>query len=259
MVLSSKPHGPAMPEQITVLDRQFPSFSRPEIHVKIAELLEPMPRGKVLDLPTGSGALAYRLHKAGFDVVGCDIMPENFVPTDVLQVVPGDLRQRFPFDAQTFDLACFIEGPEHAENPYHAFREFARVLKVGGRLILSIPNYANIEQRLKFVMHGCSERAVSGERFERDFGGNPAMLHVSPLTYTELRFFLEANGFEIRRIEKDKFKPKQLLLWPLAALIQLAGRLAGQRGREKYFSDQANSNAVLLGGNTLILIAERVR
>ncbi len=247
-----------MRDQITVEGRQFPSFSRPEIHVKIAQLLADMPRGKLLDLPAGSGALSYRLHKMGFDVVGCDIMPEHFVG-DPVPIVPGDMRERFPFEDESFDIACFIEGPEHAENPYHAFREFARVLKVGGLLVLSIPNYANIEQRLKFVMHGCSERAVSGERFKREFDGNPAMLHVSPLTYTELRFFLEANGMEVQRIEKDKFKPKQLLCWPLVALIQLATLCSGKRGREKYFADQANSNAVLLGGNTLILIAKRVR
>jgi len=246
-----------MPDQVTVYDRQFPSFSRPEIHVRLAELLADLPRGKLLDLPTGSGALAYRLHKEGFDVVGCDIMPQNF-NAQPLPVVQGDLRERFPFEDSTFDAACFVEGPEHAENPFHAFREFARVIKPGGRLILTIPNYANIEQRLKFLQHGCSERAVSRQRFKQKFDNNPAMLHVSPLTYTELRFFLEASGFEIERVEKDKFKPKQLRLWPLVALLQLMSKLSGDKGREYPFADVANSNAILLGGNTLILIAKRV-
>jgi SAM-dependent methyltransferase len=176
---------------LRVYDREFRQFSRSDIHPKVSEILKDLPRGKLLDLPAGSGALSYRLYKEGFQVFACDIHPENFEPPEI-PCVQGDFGGRFPFDDNTFDYATFVEGPEHAENPFHAFREFARVLKPGGSLIVTIPNYGNLERRLKMVFLGSFEKPVSQERFRRDFGADPAMIHIMPLTYTQLRFFLEA-------------------------------------------------------------------
>lgn len=247
-----------MPSTIKVYDREFPSFSRNEIHPRISQLLKDMPRGSLLDMPAGSGALSYRLSKEGFDVTACDIEPGHFLNKEI-PILKGDLAHRFPFDDGRFDFACFVEGPEHSENPFHSFREFARVLKVGGRLVVTQPNYNNIERRFRQFFLGAPAKAVTQERFQCQFNSNSAMLHISPLVWTQLRFFLEASGFEIERIATDKFKRKQMLAFPLVALIQLVTRIAGARGREYSFADQANSNAILMGGNTLIVVAVKHR
>ena len=81
------------------------------------------------------------------------------------------------------------------------------------------------------------------------------MLHISPLPYGQLKFFLEACGFRVERPAKDRLKPRQLLLYPLALAIRLAGWLRGPRGREEYRLDEVNSGAILMGGNTLIILA----
>ncbi len=247
-----------MAKVLRVYDREFRQFSRSAIHPKVSEVLKDLPRGKLLDLPAGSGALSYRLHKEGFAVVACDIHPENFEPPEI-PCVRGDLGGRFPFDDNTFDYATFVEGPEHAENPFHAFREFARVLKPGGCLIVTIPNYGNLERRLKMLFLGSFEKPVSQERFRRDFGADPAMLHITPLAYPQFRFFLEACGFEIARLERDRRKRKQYLLYPLALLIQVISWVAGRKARAKYWLKEVNSGPILLGGNTLIVLARLTR
>lgn len=248
---------PRSRDAVTVHGRTFKSFSRQEIHPVISSLLGGEKRGKLLDFPSGSGALSYRLFKEGFDVTGCDIAPENFEPSE-LRCVRGDLNAPFPFEAGSFDAACFIEGPEHVENPFAAFREFARVIRPGGCLVVSIPNYNNIEQRIRVLFYGTAEKAVTQERLKAEFAGHEYMLHLSPLLYAQLRFFLESSGFRIERIERDKVKWKQWAWAPLVGLIKLVTVLGGSRARERYFADQANSNAVLMGGNTLIVLARRV-
>ncbi len=240
-------------QTIEVYDRVFPKFARPAIHPKVSDILNRFPRGSLLDLPSGSGALSYRLSKEGFCVTACDIRPEQFKPIEI-PVVAGDLRRRFPFDDNLFDYATFVEGPEHSENPLFAFREFARVLKPGGRLIVTLPNYTNIEQRLRYLFFGSTEKCITQERLQNS-GGIASMLHITPLGYTQLRFFLETAGFEIELIEQDVIKKKQYLLKPLAMTIQLISKIADRGNQAKYWASQANSNKILMGGNTLIVMA----
>ena len=245
-----------MTRTVRVYDRTFRRFSRAAIHPKIAEVLAGLPRGTLLDFPAGSGTLSYRLYKEGFDVRACDLRPEHFEPREI-PCVAGDLAGRFPFADAAFDYATFVEGPEHAANPLHAFREFARVVRPGGRLVTTIPNYGNLEKRLKMVLFGSFEKAVSQERLRDEFGGDPAMLHITPLAFAQLKFFLETAGFRIERLQRDRRKTKQALLYPLALAIRLACRLGGAKTRRQYWLDEVNSGAVLMGGNTLILLARR--
>ena len=245
-----------MPGSVAVYDRTFAKFSRPAIHPAVSRVLQELPRGRLHDMPSGSGALSYRLFKEGFDVVACDLFPENFEPTEI-PVVRGDLRERFPFEDNSFDYATFVEGPEHAENPFRAFQEFARVLKPGGRLIVTLPNYTNIQSRLRYLFFGSVEKAVSQQRFRDQFHSVPAMLHISPLAYTQLRFFLEASGFVIDALHRDKRKWKQMLMLPATLALQGLSWTIDTFGEDKYWSREANAPVLLQGGNTLILVARK--
>lgn len=57
-----------------------------------------------------------------------------------------------PFEENSFDMVLFCEVLEHLTvDPLHAMRELKRVLKPGGRLILTTPNAARIENVSAFV------------------------------------------------------------------------------------------------------------
>jgi len=51
---------------------------------------------------------------------------------------------RLPFDEATFDVVISCETIEHVPDPSGAMSELARVLKDGGRLLLTTPNYMNL-------------------------------------------------------------------------------------------------------------------
>src|SRR5579862_9726854 len=142
--LDDAPGAPVRPPQ---------PMARPEIHETVAGILGPLPRGRLLDIPAGEGAMAVRLAEAGFQVCACDLYPALFLPPRI-EIRQGDLCGTLPYDGAEFEYVVCLEGLEHIENPSHAIREFARVLVPGGHLIVSVPNILNIEERLKWLFYG---------------------------------------------------------------------------------------------------------
>jgi len=241
-------------DDIEVYGRKFPSFSRREIHPAISRVMADFPRGTLLDMPTGAGALAWRLHNEGFQVTGGDLFPKYFKNPEIM-VVGADLNRRFPFDDGSFDYACFVEGPEHVENVFFCFREFARILKPNGTIILSIPNYSNLQNRLKELLYGTPESVVTKEQLVSEYNDDSHMIHINRVRFPELKMALELTGFKISSLHIDKVKSGQRLLWPLAALIRLITYIRGKDGEKKYGMRENNSEPVLMGGNTLIITA----
>lgn len=201
-------------------------------------------------MPCGPGGLTLRLLELGFDVDACDIHPENFAIAG-RTAHRGNLAQRFPYPDAHFDHAVFVEGPEHVVNPLNAFREFARVLKLGGRLVVTLPNYTNITRRLHFLLNGSHEAVFSGAELREKED-----LHISPMTFAQIYQLFELVGLRLIGVHRDKIKHRQLFLLPLAGVIMAISQFR-KRGRSKYMLEIGNSFNVLLGGNTLILVAEK--
>jgi ubiquinone/menaquinone biosynthesis C-methylase UbiE len=228
---------------------------------KIIRQFEP---GTILDIPAGEGALAARLIENEFDVRCCDLYPEIFklVGTEIRK---GDLSNRLDYPDSAFGTIVCVEGLEHIENPQQAIREFARILKSGGNLIVSVPNILNIEERLKWLFFGYTShfKPLSSEYLAREigpFGERPEIaLHINPIGYSELRFSLERSGFRVVKIYRDKPKANLWLYWPIVMFIRLLNRVTTSPKRQERWSDDLQSNEVLLGGNTLIVHAEKVR
>ena len=232
-------------------------LSRNETHNKVMEMMGKEPRGSVLDVPTGTGILADRLRKIGFEVSCCDINPAYFsVPELTLNI--GDLNQSLPYPNDSFDYLICLDGIEHTENPSNAIREFQRVLKKGGKILLSTPNFLNIERRLRFLFTGTFSKIPSHEVIKNIWKGDITMAHLSPLGYPLLKFIMECHGFHILRLEKDRKKPKMVWLLPLVWLIRLYGRMASKKRRELYRLDETSKDEIILGGNTLIIMGEKV-
>ena len=232
-------------------------LSRNETHDKVIQMIEKEPRGKVLDVPTGTGILGDRLRKLGFEVSCCDINPSYFSVPE-LSIEIGDLNQSLPYPDRSFDYLICLDGIEHTENPFHAMREFRRILKKGGRLFLSIPNFLNIERRIRFLFTGSFSKIPSHEVVRDVWKGDLSMAHLSPLGYPLLKFAMEHYGFRILRLERDKRKRRMVGLLPLVWLIRVYGRFASKKRQEAYRLNETRMDSILMGGNTLVILAEKV-
>ena len=231
-------------------------YTRSEIHEKIVRMLSGEKRGKVLDVPTGAGALADRLQKAGFDVSCCDIQPDFFAASD-LTVQFGDMNKDLPYEAECFDYVVCLDGLEHTENPSNAIREFSRIIKWGGKLFLSIPNYLNIERRVRFLITGVFSKLHTKLRYRDALRGDASMLHLSQIGYPVLKFLLEWNGFRVLKLDIDRPKPKLKYFLPLVWLIRFYCLFWPREARETYLLDETLSGDIMMGGNTLIVVAKK--
>lgn len=233
------------------------------IHETVVSILADRAKGRLLDVPAGEGALAKRLKWLGFDVACCDLYPEIF-RLDGVEIRSGNLDTRLPYDDGDFGTVVCVEGLEHIENPSNAIAEFARLTVSDGCLIVSVPNIMNIEERLKWLFSGYTSHFKPLSRptldaISREF---PSMeeiaLHVNPIGYSELRFLLEKYGFEIVGTYRDKKKKNTWAFWPLAFLIRFVSKFSSKGRRSERWTDELNSDEVLLGGNTLIFEARKL-
>lgn len=102
------------------------------------------PRSKILDLGCGNGISARLLNQADFDVVGTDISPLFLEEARAWE--NPKLRYRvcdvmeLPFKSDSFDVICSNELIEHLPDVETALTEMIRVVRKGGRIVLSGPN-----------------------------------------------------------------------------------------------------------------------
>lgn len=106
------------------------------------------PKGsKILDLGCGNGISTRMLNQAEYDVIGTDISQlfleearswENsrlrYQVCDVLEL---------PFEDDSFDVICSNELIEHLPEVETALKEMIRVVRKGGRIVLSGPNLSS--------------------------------------------------------------------------------------------------------------------
>jgi SAM-dependent methyltransferase len=233
--------------------------ARPEIHDRVRALVARLPpaAGKTaLDAPLGPGAMALHLHQIGYAVSGVDIDIEqsrNLPPA--IRRTAGNLNGRLPYGDGEFDLVTSLEGIEHVENHFFLLREFSRVTKLGGHLIISTPNVCNLEERLNFLMRGTLYHHLTREEVARRGTGFD---HQNLIGYVQLRQALAWAGFEPIHVEPDKVKRKQdFCLFPLWLLVRAYVALQPARRKTRFLLEETASRPVLLGGNTIILLTRK--
>ncbi len=148
--------------------------------------------GKLLDVGCATGSFVAAARAAGFDARGIDISTESTrygrevlgLPLDV-----GDLyEQRYP--TETFDWVTLWATLEHLPDPNRFLAEAARLLVPGGRLALSVPNYASFAQRIL----GRRDRYVGID-------------HLNCFTVTTLQRLLKRHSFQVETVRTDRFSP----------------------------------------------------
>lgn len=213
---------------------------------------------RVLDIPCGAGALTERLSLQGIEVWPADI--RNILQIESERFIAADMNEKLPFDDGFFDAVACIDGIEHIERPFDFVGECRRVLKPGGRLVLSTPNISSLRSRARWFLTGHHNKCKTPHDEK-----NPGPLHhISMISFPELRYMLHRRGFRITRIATNRIKPAALLYAPLAPFAWMATAISyernekdpAQKKRNREILGLAYSCAVLFG-ETLIIAAEK--
>lgn len=112
--------------------------------------------GKALDVGCRDGYWSEELKRKGYDVVSCDLDP--LCP----HALVIDANAPLPFPDNEFDLLWCSEVIEHLLDPAFTIQEFKRVLKPGGKLVMTTPNQDFWVFRLIQKL-GISTAAISNE------------------------------------------------------------------------------------------------
>jgi SAM-dependent methyltransferase len=186
---------------------------------------------RAVDFPAGNGVTSECLHKLGVEVLAIDLFPELF-RFKAAKIIRGDLSLEFPVASEAFDLAVCQEGIEHVGNQDHVFREFSRLLKPGGTLLLTTPNYSNLKSKLSYLL--CESEAFGRIMPPNEFesiwlspgseGNGSNEVPTPPRVYFghcfltgffRLRLFAQLAGFELKKIHDSRVNSTSLLLFPL--------------------------------------------
>ena len=104
-------------------------------------------KGKiVLDIPAGNGATTEILVEIGAKVEAYDLFPEYFMLPD-FECKRADIIDKIPVSDNYADLLICQEGIEHFSDQLKVFKEFNRVLKQKGELIITTPSQSNLASK----------------------------------------------------------------------------------------------------------------
>jgi len=124
------------------------------LHPKVKSYIETSEKGKILDIGCGAGMHVHMygyneaiisLKKKGWDVYGIEpseISRKLLKEKGIKNVYPDLLNS--DFDNDYFNVIRMNWSLEHVHYPSLYLKECRRILKKGGKLIISIPNYNGI-------------------------------------------------------------------------------------------------------------------
>jgi 2-polyprenyl-3-methyl-5-hydroxy-6-metoxy-1,4-benzoquinol methylase len=163
-------------------------------------------RKDVLDIGCGEGFLAKLLAEAGHRVTGVDVLDQPRHREALVDYIPLDLDSR---EAETvlrarrerFDYILLLDVLEHLRDPERLLKAARTLLKPGGKMVISVPNVANLTVRLQLLLG----------RFDYTERGILDRTHVRFYTRRTARALLARCG--LRQVEeKCTVMPVELVL-----------------------------------------------
>lgn len=100
-------------------------------------------KAKVLDVGVNTGTIALPLLKLGCRVKGIDLVPElvEQAKRNGVFAEQGEAEDLSRYEDESFDVVICAEVLEHLYDPLLAVEEAFRVLKPGGRYLITVPHW----------------------------------------------------------------------------------------------------------------------
>jgi len=208
--------------------------------------------GRLLDIPSGTCWLARGLEDLpGWEYFGVDLFAdpksENFRR--------ADLNDDIPFEEGQFDYVACLEGLEHIENLHHALREFHRVLKPGGTLVVSTPNPLCIASRKRYLMTG----TYYGFPHLVHMPKEGEHVHINPINLSSLISFAGKYGFDLGLIHplKPNAKMYRFIIAVMRIKVYTWLKYISRDRETKVFMERLSSVNVLLNNEMLVSFKKR--
>jgi SAM-dependent methyltransferase len=212
----------------------------------------------VVDLSAGSGFIAHC-----FEQIDCTVLPFDLFPGNnkyaTATCLPIDLCKQLPIESATADLVILAETIEHIPDQLFLFGEIARILKPGGKFILTTPNSSSLRSRFSQFMIESDHYGIAPpnettvyvewERGQRYLG----KLFVSGVL--RLRTLAAMNGLKIKAIHSSPWSSTSFFLLITFPLIYFFAARARRKLLRARPSDRAAYDEIFqisTSANTLL-------
>ena len=219
-----------VPEQYRNWWSEYLRIHRKRYKTLLAFIDEEDKSSKLLDIGCAPGHFTILLKLMGYNIEGVDINPDrmgNLWQKYSISAHKIDVEQEpLPYLDNSIDVAFFAEMLEHLRiNPIFTLREIYRILKPGGRMILSTPNITLYLRLL--VLLGVSYQGDPVEEFS-NLEKLGHMGHIRLYDTKEILHLVKHVGFTVTSY-KYKGKPlggkKALLVSLLCPIPRNRNRL----------------------------------
>ncbi|MDO8541524.1 MAG: class I SAM-dependent methyltransferase [Opitutaceae bacterium] len=175
------------------------------------ELRDLAPTVPVIEVGCGDGSFTTDLARKFSSVTAIDIssgqIAENAVRLPTITFRQHDVSETFPFEDSSFGVVWCSEVLEHLFDPAFALREIRRILRPGGRLLVTVPYHGRFKNVL-IALFNWDEHFV------------PSNPHIRFYTNRSLSRIVSAAGLQSIKIKtcgmgrplRDLFVPTNILL-----------------------------------------------
>ena len=190
------------------------------------------PGAKVLDIGIGYGFYDILLKEEyGMDVCGMELA-ENIAAYCLLpkrhniNVIPGELTKTpCSIPDESFDVVIFSEVIEHLRiSPFRALTEIKRMLRPGGRLVVTTPNIARLPNLLNLLLGKNIVEPLPDEDEGLDHITD-RMIHIREYTMPELAGLMRRAGYEVvqqrHALANDRLPPSHGLTFKTASIRRM--------------------------------------
>lgn len=181
-------------------------YDSPYEQARLALIESALPEGRGIgvDVGCGPGNTTHLLKRRGWQSIAVDLHPGGNTIADV---------RALPFRSGSVHLVTCLEVIEHLSNHDQVLAELARILGIGGSLVLSTPNRLSLQAACGSVLYRMQGR-------QWDYGD---ATHISVRTAYTVRQELRRNGFSITRTLGLQFLPHRPPLFAKWAYGSSAG------------------------------------
>jgi len=103
--------------------------------------------GRLLNVGCGSGKSIASIRDRGWEVSGCDFNEKAVARSRLLDVGIGGIEAQ-RYEPERFDVVTLSRVIEHVPDPRQTLREYWRILKNSGELVITTPNTALLAHRI---------------------------------------------------------------------------------------------------------------
>ena len=223
---------------------------------------------KVIDVPAGNGTTSRVIRDLGGIPLAFDLFPEYF-NVEGIHCERANVLDKIPLENETGDFIICQEGIEHFSDQFKVLKEFNRVLKLNGSLIITTPNYSNLRARMSYFLS-------ESERFnslmppneidsiwmnKQEISNEIYFGHIFLIGIQKLRVLAKLSGFKIKHIQFTRLKSTATIIflftYPfifLSNYITYIKNINKEKGYDKTYQKKIFKEIFLLSINPKLLV-----